>query len=382
MNTERRKLISERVLCKVTFVNYDGAMLKTEVVTKGGTATPPAAPTRKPTAEYTYTFSGWDKNYYNITGDMIITAVYVTTVREYLVSFASYDGSTIYTSALCAVGTPVVTPALPTRESEETNTEKRIYTFSGWATTKNAASGTTDTIIAEAKPVTYYAAYSVQTEYKFTFMSYDGSSTYSSNFYAPGVTITPPSAPTRATNTVDGEERTYTFSGWATTKNAASGATGTIIAETESVTYYAAFSAVCKQYLIQNGKIMVNKTSAVVDGSLTFSTTDGQLKISGTMQRVAIVRFSCVNVGNYTSIAFNGKFSGTNPYWGLGTQSTDIASESSGGVKNYITRYSNLTKEVDISTVTNRNSATCVYLEFDTHSTNLISDLYLSRTIG
>ena len=55
----------------VVFKDYDGTVLKTEVVIKGGSATAPAVPTRDG-----YVFSKWDKSFDNVTGDITVTAQY------------------------------------------------------------------------------------------------------------------------------------------------------------------------------------------------------------------------------------------------------------------------------------------------------------------
>ena len=55
----------------VTFVDYDGTVLKTEEVEEGKSATAPNKPTRE-----NYTFSGWDKEFANVTSDLTVTAVY------------------------------------------------------------------------------------------------------------------------------------------------------------------------------------------------------------------------------------------------------------------------------------------------------------------
>ena len=55
----------------VTFMDWNGTVLKTESVESGKAATAPADPTRAG-----YVFTGWDKAFSNITTDLIVTAVY------------------------------------------------------------------------------------------------------------------------------------------------------------------------------------------------------------------------------------------------------------------------------------------------------------------
>jgi hypothetical protein len=55
----------------VTFKDYDGTVLKTQSVQSGKAATAPAVPARKG-----YAFTGWDKAFNSVTGDLVVTAQY------------------------------------------------------------------------------------------------------------------------------------------------------------------------------------------------------------------------------------------------------------------------------------------------------------------
>ena len=55
----------------VTFVDWNGTVLKTQTITEGASATAPSNPTRDG-----YTFVGWDKGFTNITSNLEIVAQY------------------------------------------------------------------------------------------------------------------------------------------------------------------------------------------------------------------------------------------------------------------------------------------------------------------
>lgn len=58
-------------LCTVTFVDYNGTILKTEIVEVGQSATAPADPVRNG-----YNFIGWDTDFSNVATDVTVTALY------------------------------------------------------------------------------------------------------------------------------------------------------------------------------------------------------------------------------------------------------------------------------------------------------------------
>ena len=64
----------ETVTYTVVFVDWNGTVLKTETVALGKAAVAPANPVRTG-----WTFTGWDKNFSNIVGDLTVTAQYKKT---------------------------------------------------------------------------------------------------------------------------------------------------------------------------------------------------------------------------------------------------------------------------------------------------------------
>ncbi len=100
----------------VQFVDWDGAVLKSETVSLGGSATPPPDPTREG-----YTFAGWDGDYTNITADTTITVQYVEG-SLYTVTFVDWNGEILKAEAV-GTGGSATPPSNPTREG---------YTFIGW----------------------------------------------------------------------------------------------------------------------------------------------------------------------------------------------------------------------------------------------------------
>ena len=102
----------------VTFVDWDGTVLKTETVEEGKAATAPDAPTREG-----YNFTGWDVAFDSVTSDLTVTAQYeLIPVKTYTVTFVDWDGTVLKTETV-EEGKAATAPADPTREG---------YTFTGW----------------------------------------------------------------------------------------------------------------------------------------------------------------------------------------------------------------------------------------------------------
>ena len=61
----------------VTFVDYNGTILEIDRVKSGGSATAPENPSRR-----RHNFVGWDVDFSNITGDLVVTAMFEPIVEE------------------------------------------------------------------------------------------------------------------------------------------------------------------------------------------------------------------------------------------------------------------------------------------------------------
>lgn len=105
----------------VTFKNPDGTILKEEKVIYGKYATAPQNPQMEPTIEYTYTFLNWDKDFNNVTEDLVVNAVYYTIDNLYKISYETFDGSIISSNFYYFY-----------EEIDEPTTTKEGYIFDGW----------------------------------------------------------------------------------------------------------------------------------------------------------------------------------------------------------------------------------------------------------
>ncbi|MBQ9949404.1 MAG: S8 family serine peptidase [Clostridia bacterium] len=99
----------------VTFCDHDGTVISTQTVEYGGSAQAPEAPVHEG-----YTFTGWDKDFSNVTEDITVTAQYE--INVYTVTFCDYDGTVISTQEV-EHGASATAPEAPTRTG---------YTFAGW----------------------------------------------------------------------------------------------------------------------------------------------------------------------------------------------------------------------------------------------------------
>ena len=171
----------------VKFFN-EGTLLSTQTIKRGENATAPANPTKAADAQYTYTFSGWDKSFTGVRSNLEINAVYTKTVNKYVVTFKDHDGTILNTQNV-EYGSGAIAPANPTRDG---------YTFAGWDKAFNNITGA----------LTVTAKYTINT-YTVKFVNWNGTELKSEQVEY-GKAATAPENPTRPADA----QYTYTFKGW------------------------------------------------------------------------------------------------------------------------------------------------------------------------
>ena len=194
--------VSEVNKYKVTFVNDDAnktVLQETEVAYGDNAYYQKATPTKAPTAQFTYTFAGWDNKVTLVTDDVTYTAVYDLTVNKYKITFANEDGTVIQATEVEYGQMPAYDGDTPTKSA----TVEYTFTFKGWDKDISRVTGeATYTATYTAKPITKddinYKHFTV------TFES-NGGSAVVSQLVADGANAFKPEEPMR--------ER-YTFGGW------------------------------------------------------------------------------------------------------------------------------------------------------------------------
>ena len=179
----------------VKFVNEDGTVLQSGKLAYG--ATPEykgTAPTKAATAQYTFTFAGWNNAIATVTGDVTYKATYTSTVNEYTIKFVNEDGTVLQSGKVAYGETPVYTGAEPSKAA----TAQYTFTFADWDKTIAKVTG----------DATYKATYtSTVNKYTITWIV-NGKSTTEQVAYGtvPSFNGSTDKAPSNTT--------VYTFAGW------------------------------------------------------------------------------------------------------------------------------------------------------------------------
>lgn len=133
-------------------------LLQSDVLAYGATpAYNGETPTQEKTAQYTYTFDGWDPEIEAVTGNATYTAKFAGTVNEYKITFTSHDGDEEVTVPYGNV------PEYTTPKDYEEG--GKFYTFKEW----------NPEVVAVTGNATYEAVYTDAKIYKVTFNADGGS---------------------------------------------------------------------------------------------------------------------------------------------------------------------------------------------------------------
>lgn len=172
----------------VTFVNWDGAVLKAEAVTEGESATPPSAPQKEGEK-----FTGWDSSYANVQSDVTVKALFAEEdiTNKHKVNFFSHSEG-IIDSQYVEEGAAAIPPKDVKREG---------YVFVGWD--KSFANIRSD---IDIKAVFVKKESKEEKMYTVVFCNWDGA-VLKAEAVAEGKSATPPGNPTK---------EGAVFSGWDT----------------------------------------------------------------------------------------------------------------------------------------------------------------------
>ncbi len=209
----------------VTWKDAEGNPIKVDTVDYG---TVPEykgdTPVKANTAEFYYTFTGWDKEIVAVTDDVIYTAVFSETKNEYLVIWLG-DGGVTLAANMVEYGT---VPTYSGKTPKKAKTAEYTYTFAGWD----------KEIVAVTEAATYTATFSsAKNSYKVKWVNESGKTLYSETVEYGKVPVYGGNTPTKAKTA----EFTYTFAGW----------DKEVVAVTEATTYTATFSSSKNSYKVK-----------------------------------------------------------------------------------------------------------------------------------
>lgn len=221
----------------VTWKNFDGTELeKDENVPFGTVPTYDGeTPVKAKTAQYSYSFAGWDPTVAAVEGDVTYTAQFTEVTNTYTVLWVNDDGTELEKDENVAYGvTPEYNGETPTKAA----TAEFTYTFDSWTPAVSTVTGT----------ITYTAVYTaVRNVYNITFVNEDGTVLDTQPVPYGDTPVYAGATPTKAATA----EFTYTFDQW----------TPEIVAVTGEATYTATFTAEKNSYTVQ----FVNEDGTVLD---------------------------------------------------------------------------------------------------------------------
>ena len=184
----------------VTWKNHDGSVLETDNNVQYGTMPSynGATPSKAGNAQYSYAFNGWSPAIEEVTGNIVYTAQFSSTINTYTVTWKNHDGSVLETDSNVQYGTmPSYNGATPSKAGNA----QYSYAFNGWSP-----------IVTEVSGDIIYKAQFAQTvnQYTVTFKNYNGETLAVSTVNFGTAASYNGSTPVRD----DEGSYSYVFSGW------------------------------------------------------------------------------------------------------------------------------------------------------------------------
>lgn len=209
----------------VTFLDENGDTLQSTLESYGSIPVySGVTPFKTPTAQYSYTFAGWDKPLSTVTDDVTYTATYNSKLNEYYITFVDGDGKQLQRTKVPYGTVPEYTGPTPTK----TATAQYTYTFAGWD----------KTIVAVTAAATYTAKFSsTVNQYTITFQDENGDVLQDFEFPYGATPVFYFATPTKE----EDENYTYEFAGWNPAITIVTGEvtyTATYTATSKVITYY------------------------------------------------------------------------------------------------------------------------------------------------
>ena len=256
----------------VKFVDYNNEVLLTLNLSEG--QMPEfnlEEPTREATAQYSYTFVGWDKQIEAATEDLTYVATYLETINTYEVTFKNADGTVLETKTLEYGQVPTYSGKEPTKEA----TAEHSYRFEGWD--KEFAEVTGD--------VAYTAQYTELTNaYEVSFVDSNGKLLYKNMFEYGEV----PEYKGEELSLEGNVQYSYPFAGW----------DKELTPVTEKTTYTATYEQVVNKYkvdfvddkgnVLQSGEVEYGKVPEFTGTLPTLPENNDQYVYSGTWDKEVV----------------------------------------------------------------------------------------------
>ncbi len=160
---------------KVTFVDWNGTVLKAATEYEYGT---PAAEIQQPdephkdaTAQFNYSFAGWKPELQAVTAEVTYTATYKETLRTYTVFWYDENGETLLEQdENVSYGG---TPRFDGKEPAKAATAEFSYLFTGWKNTETGEEYAKNELPPVQGDVCYSAVFTEETN-RYTIRFYDG----------------------------------------------------------------------------------------------------------------------------------------------------------------------------------------------------------------